>query len=439
MWQICSMSVGFMGIQFGWGLQMANMSAIYEYLGAQPDKIPILWLAAPLTGLLVQPFIGHMSDNTWCRLGRRRPYFLIGAILATCSLFFMPYSGSLLMAAGLLWIMDASVNVSMEPFRAFVADLLPEDQRTTGFTMQGVFIGLGAVTASALPWILENVFGLNSTVAAHPHAAIAPAHGATHHIFASIPFFHNTIPGVVRISFHIGAVVLILAVLWTVLTTKEYPPEDMAAFKEKKRASGGIRGAVREILKDLVHMPVTMRELSWVQIFSWMGFFCMWIYFPVTVANNIFGGKEGTPIYLKGLEWSGICFAAYNAVCFFFSLVLPRIAGRLTRKYTHMICLAIGSAGLLGILYVTDKYVLLLLMICVGIVWASVLAMPYAILSTAVPKEKMGVYMGIFNFFITIPQIIVSLGFGWIMLHFLGNNRIYPVRKSHQLLLVVDI
>ena len=427
LWQICNMSIGFMGIQFGWGLQMANMSAIYEYLGAQPDKIPILWLAAPLTGLLVQPFIGHMSDNTWCRLGRRRPYFLVGAILATFALFLMPYSGALWMAAGLLWILDASVNISMEPFRAFVADILPEDQRTLGFTMQGVFIGLGAVTASAFPWLLENVFGFTNTSITHPHSATPPAHGAVHHLLSKLLHASEAIPEIVRISFHVGAAVFITAVLWTIITTKEYPPDNPEEFRKKKEGKKGLGYAAKEIFKDLLHMPKTMRELAWVQIFTWMGFFCMFIYFPVTVANNIFGAKEGSAAYLNGIEWSGICFATYNAVCLFVSLFLSKIAGAFTRKKTHITSLLIGAAGLIGIVFVHDKNVLLILMVGVGIAWASTLAMPYAILSTAVPREKMGVYMGIFNFFITIPQIIVSLGLGWVMLHILNNNRMAGV------------
>ena len=425
--EICNMSLGFLGIQFGWGLQMANMSAIYEYLGARPDRIPILWLAAPLTGLLVQPFIGHMSDNTWCFLGRRRPFFLTGAILATSALFFMPYSGTLIMAAGLLWVMDASVNISMEPFRAFVADILPEEQRTLGYTMQGVFIGMGAVTASALPWILENVFGMKNTGSISPQGSIPPVHGATHHILGAFHLNTTAIPDIVRLSFHIGAAVFIVAVLWTIFTTKEYPPEDMEAFKKAKERKTNLLTVSKEIIKDLLHMPKTMKELAWVQIFSWMGLFCMFIYFPVTVANNIFVAKEGTPQYLNGVEWAGICFAMYNFVCMIFSLFLPKIAAKLSRKYTHIICLLFGAAGLMGIVFVHDKNMLLLLMVGVGFAWASILAMPYAILSTAVPQNKMGVYMGIFNFFITIPQIIVSLGFGWIMLHFMGNNRLAGV------------
>lgn len=439
-WQICNMSIGFMGIQFGWGLQMANMSAIYEYLGAQPDKIPILWLAAPLTGLLVQPFIGRMSDYTWCWLGRRRPYFLIGAILATCALFIMPYSGALWMAAGLLWILDASVNISMEPFRAFVADLLPEEQRTLGFTMQAVFIGIGAVSASALPWVMENVFGTSGTVTTpHPHSATVPVHGAAQHILAKLPFLQNAVPETVKISFIIGAVVFLGAVLWTIFTTKEYPPEDMEAFRKMKEKAGGLGTAAKEIFADFIAMPKTMRELAWVQIFTWMGFFCMFIYFPVTVANNIFGGEGNSKAYLEGIEWAGICFAAYNAVCLVFSLFLAKIADKLTRKFTHILCLLSGGAGLLGTLVVHDKNMLLLLMVGVGFAWASTLAMPYAILSTAIPKSKMGVYMGIFNFFITIPEILVSLGFGWIMLHVLNNNRLAGVVTGGACMMIAAI
>jgi len=340
----------------------------------------------------------------------------------------MPYSGWLWMAAGLLWIMDASVNISMEPFRAFVADLLPDEQRTLGFTMQGVFIGLGAVTASSLPWILQNVFGMSGTATApHPHAATIPAHGAGHHILSSLSSIHTNIPEIVRISFHIGAVVFFAAVMWTILTTREYPPDNLEEFKKLKRQRGGVKGAVKEVFRDLLHMPPTMRELAWVQIFTWMGLFCMFIYFPVTVANNIFKATQGTPLYLEGVEWAGICFATYNAVCFVVSLFLAKIANKITRKYTHMLCLLCGAVGLLGILFVHDKNVLLLLMVGIGVAWASILSMPYAILSSAIPQEKMGVYMGIFNFFITIPQVLVSLGLGWIMFHFMGNNRLYGV------------
>ena len=427
LWQICNMSIGFMGIQFGWGLQMADMSAIYEYLGAEPDRLPILWLAAPLTGLIIQPFIGYMSDRTWCRLGRRRPYFLVGAILATLSLIIMPYSGVLWMAAGMLWIMDASVNVCMEPFRAFVADLLPEEQRTTGFTMQGVFIGLGAVTASALPWLLEHVFN-------YQEAEVLTT--ATH---AAAPIFKAVVPGAVRISFHIGAAAFLICVLWTIFSTKEHPPEDMVAFKKMKQKKANISSATKDILYDLFHMPKTMKQLAWVQIFSWAGLFFMFLYFSVTVAREIFGGVDGSTEYLNGIKWAGLCFAMYNAVCVFVSMALPKIARKIGCKYTHSLCLVCGALGLLGVLLVKDKNMLMLLMVGIGIAWASILSMPYAMLSTSVPKEKMGVFMGIFNFFITIPEIVVSLGFGWVMFHLLGNNRILGVAAGGICMLIAAL
>jgi maltose/moltooligosaccharide transporter len=269
-WQIWNMSFGFLGIQFGWGLQMANMSAIYEYLGAKPDQIPMLWLAAPLTGLIVQPIIGHMSDRTWGRLGRRRPYFLAGALLSSVALVLMPNSSTLWMAAGLLWILDASINVSMEPFRAFVADLLPEDQRTGGFAMQSIFIGLGAVVASALPWLMTNAFGVVSSTGAH------------------------AIPLNVRLSFYIGAVAFLGAVLWTVARTKEYPPEDLEAFRRAKAERAGVAAGAAEILSALKAMPPTMRQLALVQMCTWFGLFCMWLYFPVAVARNVFGAPDET-------------------------------------------------------------------------------------------------------------------------------------------------
>ena len=436
-WQICNMSIGFMGIQFGWGLQMANMSAIYEYLGANPDKIPILWLAAPLTGLLIQPIIGHLSDNTWCRLGRRRPYFLIGAILATSALFFMPFAGSLIMAASLLWILDTSVNVSMEPFRAFVADLLPSEQRTVGYSIQTLFVSIGAVTASAFPWLLTNVFGIsNAATVASPHAAVgvgAAGHSFYHFMYtkltAMLPFidripFADTLPRIIKISFHVGAAVFIICVLWTIITTREYPPEDLGALKKKK---GGVGHFVKEILVDLVKMPPTMRELAWVQFFTWMGLFCLWMYFPVTVGHLF--GKEGSPAYLEGIEWAGICFATYNVVTFAYCFIMPALAKKITRKGTHIVSLLLGAAGMMGVFLLPEgnvdllKKLVMVLMIGLGIGWGSVLTMPYAMLSTAIPKEKMGIYMGIFNFFITLPQITISLGFGWVMGHLLHDNR----------------
>jgi maltose/moltooligosaccharide transporter len=401
--QILNMSFGFLGIQFGWGLQMANMSAIYEYLGASADQIPMLWLAAPLTGLLVQPLIGTMSDRTWGPLGRRRPYYLVGAILSSIALLLMPNSATLWMAAGLLWILDASINVSMEPFRAFVADLLPDDQRTQGFAMQSLFIGLGAVIASALPWLFTNVFGVAS--------APGPA-----------------IPLTGKLSFYVGAVAFLGAVLWTITSTKEYPPEDMEAFRRMKAQRAGLGGTLREIGEAMAEMPAAMRQLAPVQICTWFGLFCMWLYFPVAVARNVMGAPDETsPLYREGVEWAGLCFAMYSAVCFAFSFVLPRIARALGRKTTHALCLLAGAAGLLSVAVIHDKHWLLLSMAGVGIAWASILSMPYAMLSASLPAARTGVYMGIFNFFIVIPEILASLGFGWVMLHVLHNDRLAAV------------
>ena len=402
-WQIWNMSFGFLGIQFGWGLQMANMSAIYEYLGARADQIPILWLAAPLTGLIVQPIIGHSSDRTWNRLGRRRPYFLSGAILSSLALILMPRVSALWMAAGLLWILDASINISMEPFRAFVADLLPEDQRTRGFAMQSLFIGLGAVVASALPWLLTNWFHVGAGGGGH-------------------------IPLTVRLSFYMGAAAFFGAVMWTIATTREYPPDDLAAFHRMKAEKTGLRENAREILASIAAMPQTMKQLAWVQIATWLGLFCMWLYFPVAVGHNVFGAPdEKSPLYTQGIEWAGICFSMYSAVCFVWSFVLPAMARVLGRKTTHSLCLLCGAAGLLSVAVIHNKLLLLLSMTGVGIAWASILAMPYAILAGSLPAEKTGIYMGIFNFFIVTPEIIASLGFGWVMAHVLGNNRLSAV------------
>jgi maltose/moltooligosaccharide transporter len=398
------MSFGFFGIQFGWGLQLANMSAIYEYLGAKPDRIPILWLAAPLTGLIVQPIIGHASDRTWGPLGRRRPYFLAGAILSSMALILMPQSSALWMAAGLLWVLDACINISMEPFRAFVADLLPEFQRNRGFAMQSLFIGLGASIASGLPYLLTNFF----------HVAANTAAGA--------------IPATVRFSFYIGAATFLGAVLWTVFTTKEYPPDSMQQFEKEKTESSGLLGGAREILASVRDMPSTMRQLAWVQICTWLGLFCMWLYFPVAVARNVFGAADtSSPLYATGVEWAGICFGMYSLVCFGFSFLLPVLARQYGRKVTHAFCLICGGMGLLSVAVIHSKYLLLFSMTGVGIAWASTLSMPYSILAGSLPHGKTGVYMGIFNFFIVIPEIVASFGLGWAMQHLLNNNRVAAV------------
>jgi maltose/moltooligosaccharide transporter len=399
-WQIWNMSFGFLGIQFGWGLQMANMSAIYEYLGARADQIPILWLAAPLTGLIVQPLIGNASDHTWTRLGRRRPYFLAGAILSSMALVLMPRCSALWMAAGLLWILDTSINISMEPFRAFVADLLPEEQRTQGFAMQSLFIGLGAVIASALPWLLTHVF----------HVAQRPS--------------TSVIPFTVRLSFYLGAAAFFGAVLWTIVSTKEYPPEIGSTDKSEPHR----RNQFAEIFTAIREMPLTMRQLAPVQLLTWLGLFCMWLYFPVAVARNIFGAADQhAPSYTAGVEWAGVCFAMYSAVCFAFSSFLPGLAKLVGRKWTHSICLICGALGLLSVAVIHQKEFLLLSMTGVGIAWASTLAMPYSVLADSLPENRIGVYMGIFNFFIVLPEIIASLAFGWIMGHVFHNNRLSAV------------
>jgi maltose/moltooligosaccharide transporter len=411
-WQIWNMSFGFLGIQFGWGLQMANMSAIYEYLGARADQIPILWLAAPLTGMIIQPIIGQASDRTWGPLGRRRPYFLCGAILSSLMLLFMPNASALWMAAGMLWILDASINVSMEPFRAFVADILPEGQRTSGFAMQSLFIGLGAVVASALPWLLTNVFHMQQ---------------------AAGDF--RAIPTVTRLSFYIGAAAFLGAVLWTIVTTKEYPPEDLDAFRKAKP-----RSTAAEILSAIREMPGTMRKLGPVQLCTWLGLFCMWLYFPVAVAHNIFGAENtSSPQYQAGVQWGGNCFAVYSLVCFAFSFALPGLARKLGRKNTHTLCLLCGGMGLMSVMIIHNKYVLLLTMVGVGIAWASTLSMPYAILAASLPPERTGVYMGIFNFFIVTPEILASVFFGWIMIHLLNNNRMYAVVAGGVFMLIAAV
>lgn len=362
-----NMNFGFLGIQFGWGLQMANMSAIYEFLGANADEIPILWLAAPLTGLLVQPIIGHLSDLTWTRLGRRRPYFLGGTIAATIALAVMPHSTEVWMAALLLWMLDFSVNVSMEPFRAFVADILPPEQRAQGYAMQSLFIGLGAVMGSALPWALTQVFHV--TAAADGRA----------------------IPDSVRYAFYIGSVVYFLAVMWTVATTKEYPPHDLEAFRRERAGRTGLGAQFREMREIFFNMPRT------------------------------------TALFTEGVEWGGVCFSVYNGVCLVFSVLLLKLARNFSPKVIHAICLAFGAAGLVSVAFMSDKYMLLVSMVGVGIAWASIVSMPYAMLSGALPEDRMGVYMGIFNFFIVIPQIIASVGLGWVMQHWLGNDRMLAV------------
>jgi maltose/moltooligosaccharide transporter len=383
-WQIWNMSFGFLGIQFGWGLQLANMSPIYKYLHAEESSLPYLWLAGPITGLIIQPIIGSMSDRTWNRLGRRRPYFLAGAILASIALFFMPDSSSLWMAAGLLWILDASINITMEPFRAFVADNLPEEQRTLGFVMQSFFIGIGQTLANGLPYLFTylGVVGVMAT----------------------------GIPLSVDYSFKIGAVVFLIAVLWTVVSTSEYPPENMEAFERMKRERKGVLAGFAEIFTSVAEMPATMKQLAVVQFFTWFALPCMWQFFSLAVARHVFlAPDERSPLFARATEWGGLCFAVYNVVCFVVAFLLPSLAKGTSRKTVHIIALLCGGIGLISVLFITNKWLLFMSMAGVGIAWASILSMPYVMLSTAVPPARMGVYMGVFNLFIVIPQIVMSL------------------------------
>jgi maltose/moltooligosaccharide transporter len=401
-WQIWNMSFGFLGIQFGWGLQIANMSPIYKYLGAEESNISYLWLAGPITGLLVQPIIGSMSDRTWNRLGRRRPYFLVGAILASITLFFMPNSSTVWMAAGLLWILDASINITMEPFRAFVADKLPEEQRTVGFVMQSFFIGIGQTLANALPYIFT-ALGLVGVMA-------------------------SGIPLSVDYAFKIGAVVFLIAVLWTVFTSKEYPPEDIEAFNRMKRERRGVLAGFAEIFSSVAEMPKTMKQLAVVQFFTWFALPCMWQFFGLAIARHVFfAPDEKSPLFKDGTEWGGLCFAVYNIVCFAIAFLLPWLANKTSRKAVHAISLVCGGLGLLSVFFIQDKWLLFLSMAGVGIAWSSILSMPYVILSSAIPATRMGVYMGVFNLFIVIPQVVMSFIVPSIFNNLLRGDPLYAV------------
>ncbi|KAA1261323.1 Major Facilitator Superfamily protein [Rubripirellula obstinata] len=394
------MSFGFFGIQFGWGLQMGNMSAIYEYLGADESELPLLWLAAPITGLVVQPIIGHMSDNTWCWLGRRRPYFLAGAIGASIALILMPQSGALWMAAGLLWVLDASVNISMEPFRAFVTDLLPDKQRTVGFAMQSVFIGAGAVIASKLPGWLET--------------------GGVSSVTNSV----QQIPQTVHVAFTVGAFVFLIAVLWTVVTTKEHPPSEEEILAMKNKRSG-----LSEISAAFLNMPARMKHLAGVQFLTWMGLFCMWIFFTVAVARDVLGATDPqSDLYKTGIYIANDCFATYNLVAFFTAIAFLWIGRFASAKWIHVVSLACGGLGLSSTLFVRDPTILTWVSFSgVGIAWASILSMPYAMLSSSLPKNRVGVYMGIFNLFIVIPQILVAIILSRVLSQFDQINRLHVV------------
>ena len=470
-WQIWNMSFGFLGIQFGFALQNANVSRIFQTLGGEVENLAIYWLAAPITGLIIQPIIGHYSDKTWGKLGRRRPYFLVGAILASIALLIMPNSPALWVAVGMLWIMDASINISMEPFRAFVGDMLPSEQRTIGFSMQSFFIGIGAIVASVLPWVMTNWLNIANSA---PEGEIPPS---------------------VKFSFYIGGLVFFLAVLWTIIRTKEYSPEELASFeahdkngnKEEKdtiikketdktciktgmililiglgltiplllinadkevyilslgliafgifeliaglmQKSGRTKGGLIEIINDLNAMPLTMKQLAFVQFFSWFALFAMWIYTTPGVTSHIYGTTDTTSeLYNTGANWVGVCFGVYNGFAAIFAFLLMALAKLTNRKTTHMISLLVGGISFISIYFIQNPTTLMVSFIGIGLVWASILAMPYAILTGALPSNKMGIYMGIFNFFIVIPQIVAASILGFFIKYLFNGQAIYAL------------
>ena len=466
-WQIWNMSFGFLGIQFGFALQNANTSRIFETLGANPDELPALWLAAPITGLIVQPIIGFYSDRTWHpKWGRRRPYFAIGALLASLALCVMPNSSILWIAAGTLWIMDASINITMEPFRAFVGDLLPPSQRTTGFAIQSFFIGVGAFVASYLPLIFTKLFNVSNTT------EVA-----------------GTITDNVKYSYYVGAFMLFVTVMWTVFRTKEYPPTEEEAktlsSREKRKIDNeqfyrkkffdvglilliigiiisilvylfkaekelyvlgfgfGLFGIVHllaavyinqgrsylglvSMVKDFNTMPKTMKQLAFVQFFSWFALFAMWIYTTSAVTSYIFHSNDPTSAaYNDGADLVGKLFGDYNGIAAIAALCLPSLAKYTSRRMAHMIALSCGGFGLISFYFITDPGLLLLPMVGVGIAWASILSIPYAMLSGSLPAEKMGYYMGVFNFFIVIPQIIAGTVLGFMLTHLFNGQSIF--------------
>ena len=457
-WQIWNMCFGFLGIQFGFALQNANVSRIFQTLGASMDDIPMLWIAAPLTGLIVQPIIGYLSDRTWTGLGRRRPYFLVGAVLASLALFAFPNVPVLWIAAGMLWVLDASINVSMEPFRAFVGDQLSPAQRPSGYAMQSFFIGVGSVVASMLPYLLEKA-GVANT--ADP----------------------GQVPDTVRYAFYSGGVVLLAAIAWTVLRTREYSPQELAGFDDGQvvapvrttplqpvnrnalgivclvagvismlairqfgldkqlyilggglaaygvalLASGiaGSQGMFATIMHDLHAMPTTMRQLAVVQFFSWFALFAMWIYTTAAVTEVHFGSTDtASAAYNEGANWVGVLFAGYNGFAAFAAIVIPVMVRRWGLRVSHLINTTLGGVGLLSMLWIRDPHLLMISMVGVGFAWASILSLPYALLSDSVPADKMGIYMGIFNFFIVIPQLVAASLLGLLLKSFLGGHPI---------------
>ncbi|MCW5921818.1 MAG: MFS transporter [Saprospiraceae bacterium] len=421
---IWNMSFGFLGIQAGFALQNGNASGILQRYGADVHELPNFWLVAPIVGMIVQPIIGHYSDRTWNRLGRRKPFFLAGAIAACFGMMLMPNAGALttalpavLMGAGMLMIMDASFNVAMEPFRALVADKLPSEQRTLGFSVQTALIGIGAVLGSWLPWFLANRAGVTDT---------AP---------------EGLVPDNVKWSFYIGAMIFLGAILWTVFTTKEYPPEEQARYSGEE-TSEPEKGGLGVIFKDLAAMPKAMRQLGLTQFFSWFALFSMWVFTTPAIAHHVYGAAINdtkSQLYSDAQNWTGVIFGVYNAVSAVIALTLPLVAKRIGRKRTHAVALACGGLGLISMYFANSPSFLLFSMVGVGIAWASILAMPYAMLAGALPAHKMGVYMGIFNFFITIPQIISGVANRPIVKYLFGNQAIYALVMAGVLLICAAV
>ncbi|MCO4820437.1 MAG: MFS transporter [Flavobacteriaceae bacterium] len=418
-WQIWNMSFGFLGIQMGFALQNANASRILQIFGADVHELSWFWIIAPLMGLIVQPIVGHYSDKTWGKFGRRKPYFLVGAILASVGLILMPQADlfiamlpALWVGAGMLMIMDASFNIAMEPFRALVGDNLRTDQRTLGFSVQTALIGFGAVIGSWLPYALTNWFEISNVST------------------------EGAIPTNLIWSFIIGAMVLIASILVTILTTKEYSPEELDSFdntSETEAVSEIEKSSLFDIFEDFQKMPATMRQLSWVQFFSWFGLFGMWVFATPAIAQHIYGlshTESSSIAYQDAGDWIGILFGVYNLVSAFYAFALPYIAKKIGRKRTHSMSLIIGGFGLLSIYIMPDKNWLIVSMIGIGIAWASILAMPYAILAGSISPKKMGVYMGIFNFFIVIPQIINAIIGGPLVKYLYNDQAIFAIVMS---------
>lgn len=423
-WEVWNLSFGFLGIQMGFALQSANASRILQIFGADVEELSWFWIVAPLMGLIVQPIVGHYSDRTWTRMGRRKPFFLAGALISAFGLIAMPNAGALTaifpalwIGAGMLMVMDAAFNIAMEPFRALVADMMPADQRTLGFSVQTVLIGLGAVVGSWMPYTLTNWFGVSNETAV------------------------GEVPLNLILSFTIGAAVLVGSIIVTILTTKEYTPDELAAFSAVK-TSDPKEESLLHIFTDFKHMPVTMRQLSWVQFFSWFGLFGMWVYATPAIAHHVYGlslSDHASKTYQDAGDWVGILFGVYNGVSAIYAFFLPAIAKKIGRRYTHTLSLILGGLGLMSVYIAPSPDFLIISMMLVGIAWASILAMPYAMMVGSIPAHKMGVYMGIFNFFIVIPQIVNALIGGPLVKYLYGGNPVFALVTSGAAFIVAGL